>query len=635
MRIYVYNNHSNLPSNINLYTQSVNINSQSQSEKKIKTNSFALSPSMIRNISKIKKELNYFKCKNKHKNFISRNSETKSASLNNNKIISTDNINLKKKIPKMTKKISDFMTKYTPSNCNLIDMASYTTRTKSNLSNSKNFGNNYFPIKTKIEKNLGKKLPNFSRYALTERPPCREKAYLSDFKNDTRKLRYLKYINLNKTRDIIEFRENMSYNQIKVKCDLFLYLNFCKLLKTHILSLAEYVQFLHKALFPEQKKDYFLIIKIRQLKKDIRDIKDKIKKIQNIFEICLNDKIFLLCVKNHTLNYKNFTHEEQNIVFYDIWKLLYLNTKNNQIDFDINFNDYIKNDNNNFDNFVSDLNTYKKRICNNVISDNLYLNYVMDIFDMFNNKDIYEYYVKNNSLLNSKFNSQNHIFSSVSDFHKKFFGVFINIQALLEEDFNINCDINHSRLDYNNMKKLLGNMHKEFGQEHYILDRKANIQKMISNDNSQELKSIKEIQMKFKNNNSKISKKIDIIVNSIFKTNDDYICKNFLKDEKIGKKSILEKLNLLEKLVNFLNYYKKCEEMKNLEIYEKCIKKLKQEKIEKLKEVKKLKYKQIRESTVNKLIEKMNKCPYIQNKKINYLCKSELKSNNKYKKLFG
>ena len=635
MRIYVYNNHSNLPSNINLYTQSVNINSQSQSEKKIKTNSFALSPSMIRNISKIKKELNYFKCKNKHKNFISRNSETKSASLNNNKIISTDNINLKKKIPKMTKKISDFMTKYTPSNCNLLDMASYTTRTKSNLSNSKNFGNNYFPIKTKIEKNLGKKLPNFSRYALTERPPCREKAYLSDFKNDTRKLRYLKYINLNKTRDIIEFRENMSYNQIKVKCDLFLYLNFCKLLKTHILSLAEYVQFLHKALFPEQKKDYFLIIKIRQLKKDIRDIKDKIKKIQNIFEICLNDKIFLLCVKNHTLNYKNFTHEEQNIVFYDIWKLLYLNTKNNQIDFDVNFNDYIKNDNNNFDNFVSDLNTYKKRLCNNVISDNLYLNYVMDIFDMFNNKDIYEYYVKNNSLLNSKFNNQNHIFSSVSDFHKKFFGVFINIQALLEEDFNINCDINHSRLDYNNMKKLLGNMHKEFGQEHYILDRKANIQKMISNDNSQELKSIKEIQMKFKNNNSKISKKIDIIVNSIFKTNDDYICKNFLKVEKIGKKSILEKLNLLEKLVNFLNYYKKCEEMKNLEIYEKCIKKLKQEKIEKLKEVKKLKYKQIRESTVNKLIEKMNKCPYIQNKKINYLCKSELKTNNKYKKLFG
>ena len=635
MRIYVYNNHSNFPSNINLYTQSVNINSQSQSEKKIKTNSFALSPSMIRNISKIKKELNYFKYKNKHKNFISRNSETKSASLNNNKIISTDNINLKKKIPKMTKKISDFMTKYTPSNCNLLDMASYTTRTKSNLSNSKNFGNNYFPIKTKIEKNLGKKLPNFSRYALTERPPCREKAYLSDFKNDTRKLRYLKYINLNKTRDIIEFRENMSYNQIKVKCDLFLYLNFCKLLKTHILSLAEYVQFLHKALFPEQKKDYFLIIKIRQLKKDIRDIKDKIKKIQNIFEICLNDKIFLLCVKNHTLNYKNFTHEEQNIVFYDIWKLLYLNTKNNQIDFDVNFNDYIKNDNNNFDNFVSDLNTYKKRLCNNVISDNLYLNYVMDIFDMFNNKDIYEYYVKNNSLLNSKFNNQNHIFSSVSDFHKKFFGVFINIQALLEEDFNINCDINHSRLDYNNMKKLLGNMHKEFGQEHYILDRKANIQKMISNDNSQELKSIKEIQMKFKNNNSKISKKIDIIVNSIFKTNDDYICKNFLKDEKIGKKSILEKLNLLEKLVNFLNYYKKCEEMKNLEIYEKCIKKLKQEKIEKLKEVKKLKYKQIRESTVNKLIEKMNKCPYIQNKKINYLCKSELKSNNKYKKLFG
>ena len=139
---------------------------------------------------------------------------------------------------------------------------------------------------------------------------------------------------------------------------------------------------------------------------------------------------------------------------------------------------------------------------------------------------------------------------------------------------------------------------------------------------------------KLKNSTNKISKNINNIINNIIKTNDDYIYKKFLENDKISKKNILEKLNLLERIVNFLKYYKKYEKVKNPEIYENSIKKFKQEKIEEGKKIRKLEYKKIYELKVNKIIEKMKKCPYIQRKKVNYLCKSELKTNNKYKKLF-
>ena len=640
MRIYEYNNQSNFTSNKNLYVQSSNIYTQPQSEKKTISRFLALSPSMIREIIQFKKESKYFSYKKNQKNFTSRNSNLKSASLNNHKIILTENQNIKKKIPKMTKIISNFIRKnYTPNKRNKNDIAnaSYTTRTKSNLSISKNYTNNYLLLTSKNKENSIKKLPNFPRYAQTSRLIIREKVDLTDFKNETRNLRYLKYLNLSKTKDITEFKENISYNKTQIKCDLFLFINCCKLLKLHILNLTEYIQFLHRAFFPEQKKDYILITQIRQLKKDIRNIKDRMKKIQTKFEICLNNKIFLLCVKNHTLNYKNFTDEEQNIIFYDIWKLLDLNSKNNQISLDGNDDNYIENENSKFINFVSDLNMFKRRLYNNIISDNLYLNYIMDVINMFTNENIYDYFTTNNLLLNSKYNKQKLIFNSVEDFQKKYDGIFINIQKLLEEDFIINSDINHGRFDYNEIKKLIGNKGEVYEWKYYLLDTKKNIQKIISNNNSKELKLIKEDQLKFKklkNSTNKISKNINNIINNIIKTNDDYIYKKFLENDKISKKNILEKLNLLERIVNFLKYYKKYEKVKNPEIYENCIKKFKQEKIEEGKKIRKLEYKKIYELKVNKIIEKMKKCPYIQRKKVNYLCKSELKTNNKYKKLF-
>jgi hypothetical protein len=135
---------------------------------------------------------------------------------------------------------------------------------------------------------------------------------LLDFNNKSKQIRYdkiklnLKKIEVGKTKESNNNKKDLlklkKYNFIQTK-------NLYNIFQDNN---DKYYKFLENQIKIEKDTRDILIEKTIQLRTDIFYLKHKLGKLKNFVEHNINNKLFLLCVKNHTNILKNFPLEDQN-----------------------------------------------------------------------------------------------------------------------------------------------------------------------------------------------------------------------------------------------------------------------------------------------------------------------------------
>ena len=135
---------------------------------------------------------------------------------------------------------------------------------------------------------------------------------LLDFNNKSKQIRYdkiklnLKKIEVGKTKESNNNKKDLlklkKYNFIQTK-------NLYNIFQDNN---DKYYKFLENQIKIEKDTRDILIEKTIQLRTDIFYLKHKLGKLKNFVEHSINNKLFLLCVKNHTNILKNFPLEDQN-----------------------------------------------------------------------------------------------------------------------------------------------------------------------------------------------------------------------------------------------------------------------------------------------------------------------------------
>ncbi len=135
---------------------------------------------------------------------------------------------------------------------------------------------------------------------------------LLDFNNKSKQIRYdkiklnLKKIEIGKTKESNDNKKDLlklkEYNFIQTK-------NLYNIFQDNN---DKYYKYLENQIKIEKDTRDILIEKTVQLRTDIFYLKHKLGKLKNFVEHNINNKLFLLCVKNHTNILKNFPLEDQN-----------------------------------------------------------------------------------------------------------------------------------------------------------------------------------------------------------------------------------------------------------------------------------------------------------------------------------
>ena len=148
--------------------------------------------------------------------------------------------------------------------------------------------------------------------------PCRNS--FIDFQNDSRNLRYLKINSYNGKKAVERLNENLIYNkQISDLGDINRE-KTAQLLKIYGESLYFYISYLNTKLNEESVISYHLLNEKNLLINEIVKLKKKINKIIMKYEGYLDQKYFLICIKELSNDYKKFPKETQIDILYDLYK---------------------------------------------------------------------------------------------------------------------------------------------------------------------------------------------------------------------------------------------------------------------------------------------------------------------------
>ena len=134
---------------------------------------------------------------------------------------------------------------------------------------------------------------------------------LLDFYSKTRDLRYIKYFVFLKKNKLQNARETNQYMSMLHNIDILKIIHFYKLFKPYNNYLEKYLMFLKEEMNKEQNENQRLkIIKNRLLTEVISD-RRKLLHLHKRLRSYLNDKFFLLCVKNTSLNMDFFEEKDK------------------------------------------------------------------------------------------------------------------------------------------------------------------------------------------------------------------------------------------------------------------------------------------------------------------------------------
>ena len=446
--------------------------------------------------------------------------------------------------------------------------------------------------------------------------PCRNS--FIDFQNDSRNLRYLKINSYNGKKAVERLNENLIYNkQISDLGDINRE-KTAQLLKIYGESLYFYISYLNTKLNEESVISYHLLNEKNLLINEIVKLKKKINKIIMKYEGYLDQKYFLICIKELSNDYKKFPKETQIDILYDLYKYyIYKKVINDEsLNYNIINNKKKEDNSENFFNFINiisqNLNSYdlNKRI--------MFLNYILISLDMNNFFNIFSN-INHSYIISHKIKN---IFNNTDEYENKMNKVFHQNLSSLDIFNKLNKEIYNLRSELNeeikNKKKEIP-LINSLKEKANILEGKLNILKTHYFNNLNEHNLLKKGQKEIENNSKVLNKKINNIANNIkncilpniipFKTIKTY-------KEKNQPITIIEKMNYCERVLIFLLNYKKEQAISNEDNYNKVIKEVKKEELINKFKNKEETMRKIMVLKTKKIIEKNNKILFLNHRKI-------------------
>ena len=135
---------------------------------------------------------------------------------------------------------------------------------------------------------------------------------LLEFNNMSKQIRYDK-IKLNLKKIVVNKNKDSNINKLDLlKLREHNYIKTTTLYKMFQGNNDKYFKYLDNQIKIEKEERDILIEKKIQLRTDIFYLKHRLGKLKNFVEQSINNKLFLLCVKNHTNIFENFPLKDQN-----------------------------------------------------------------------------------------------------------------------------------------------------------------------------------------------------------------------------------------------------------------------------------------------------------------------------------
>ena len=466
--------------------------------------------------------------------------------------------------------------------------------------------------------------------------------FLSEFHRKTKNISYLKYFFRNKSINLelekekrISDIQKMDLNTHNIKLLLFLFDKFND-------SKFEYLNYLKKTVTKEKEKNKILKEDKITIMNEIYTIRHKTLRLENRFKNYLNDKFFLLSVKNHSFSINKFTKEDQDDYNRDLKKLDILN-----IMLKITEKEYEKeneNDKNTTIPIVRKDSTSRTKLSkisskNVLFSNNIPKSPIKSFrkqstkmltkkyYSLYDSKPILT--MSQNKLLKPNFKAYG-IYSDVKDFNRDLKQTSNNIQYSLVQYNKISKELQIMRYNLYKKKIELKNLKK---YEDYLKETIEFHKKNLEN-----IKSLNLNLQNYKNyllnidvlnlNKGLVDFKITKIVKKICNSKDDILLK-YLENINIGngKNNLLFIERAIEFLLNFKEKQKLNANMKYLII---------QRKIEDKNRIKSSMFKQENtrkkiDSLIEKVINKNKKIIFVSRRKVNYEYNPEIKNRRKQK----
>ena len=148
---------------------------------------------------------------------------------------------------------------------------------------------------------------------------------LSEFYQKSKDINYLKFILLQNKRDIVIEEERRISSIERIDQLLFTIKTIQNLFKQYFIAKNDYLNYLQKEISKENEKNEILKEEKINLTKEIYMIRHRTLRLENRFKNYLDDKFFLLSVKNHSFKLDKFDQEDKKDYKKDLQKLEVLN----------------------------------------------------------------------------------------------------------------------------------------------------------------------------------------------------------------------------------------------------------------------------------------------------------------------
>ena len=568
--------------------------------------------------------------------------ESNSADLNNNSYININKYNNNSNNNLDNNSCEQRMLTYKSNN---------TSSSLNKINKFKTFNSNDNLLLTKSNSNISYINDNIKKKFLSNLNPIYtllKKEFLSEFNRKTKDISYLKYIFMQKKIDIelekekrISYIEKQNLNNFHIN---MLYYFFNK----YNDSKLEYFNYLKKTITKEKEKKEKLKEDKITIMNDIYTIRHKTLRLENRFRYYLNDKYFLLSVKNHSFTLNKFTEEDQNDYNKDLKKLDILNVM-------------LKVTEREYQNKDKDKDNEKKTISKRESTKRLK---IMNInkTSFFNNNIIKspKSPIKSFIRQNTKYLEKNYysLYGSRAGTQKNLIKTTFKAMPIYNdpEDFKRDLqqtsnNIQFSLVEYNEISKELQIMRNKLYQDKIKMKNIEKYENYIKEEiviYKKNLENLKNLNLNLKNyqkyllnidvlnlNKGKVNFRINKILKNIYNSKDEILL-NYLDNAKGG--TGLKSLFVIEKALEFLLKYKEIQKNNNNIKYINI-----QAKIEAKNRIKYSKYKQDNmqkkiDSLINKVINKNKKIIFFSRRKVNNVYNGfnpEIHNKKKYKKQFN
>ena len=211
----------------------------------------------------------------------------------------------------------------------LSSIQNYTSRNQNNYFNHTHYFN--FQNKTEIKhKRTRNKIKFIQRFNYTQVPMSKIRAEtVEEFTKKTKRILFENYIKTIQENEIKNIKEERSIEIDLMNLQILNYQKMIHLIQLYIESTDNYLMYLNKKIEIEKEIQIDLFERRNEVLHETYLLRHRFGRLQRKFEYCLNNKFFLLCVKNKTGLFEKFSEEDQIDYQIDIRSLDVLSNFNN------------------------------------------------------------------------------------------------------------------------------------------------------------------------------------------------------------------------------------------------------------------------------------------------------------------